>query len=80
MNCQKVHEELAFLFADAELDGDDLADFNHLLSRCPHCAQRTRFTTRFLTVIRIRSGRSRAPHELRTRIVAALSGDTADVR
>lgn len=78
MDCQKVHEELAFLFADCELDGDDLNDFNQHLARCPHCARRARFTTRFLSVIRIRSGRNRAPRELRTRIVAALTGDMGD--
>ena len=78
MDCQKVYEELAFLFADQQLDGAELDDFRRHLDSCPECARRTRLTARFLEVVRLRAGRNCAPRELRVRIAAALTGDTGD--
>lgn len=80
MDCQKVYEELAFLFADEELDAEQLAAFRRHLERCPECARTTRTTTRFLQILRLRTTRSAAPRSLRVRIAAALTGDTADTR
>ena len=80
MNCQKVYDELAFLFADEELDGDLLDDFQRHLDRCPRCARTIRTTTNLLAVVRTRVERSEAPSALRTRIMAALAGDTPDSR
>jgi mycothiol system anti-sigma-R factor len=71
MNCHRVRQ-VVFLYADNELDQTVLVSFRQHLDDCPACAREAEYTVRWLTLVRTRCCRSRAPESLRDRIQRAL--------
>ena len=72
MECKQVKEELVFLFVDNEMGREMLVAYKRHVSDCPHCAREADFARLFLTLLRRRTLRRRAPQGLRSKILARL--------
>ena len=80
MDCKKIREELVFLYLDREMEKDMLSSFLRHISECPHCAQCAQVQHHFLTILRIRVYRRRAPRRLRETILARLPHRRIEIR
>ncbi|MEM9557045.1 MAG: hypothetical protein AAGC60_22495 [Acidobacteriota bacterium] len=71
MKSKRVKEELVMIFGQDEERSLVIAMRRHVDS-CPHCHEKAEHTRRIVAMIRRRCERTRAPKELKTRIVAGL--------
>jgi mycothiol system anti-sigma-R factor len=73
MNCHQARR-IVFMFADNEMEETLLVSYREHLGRCTRCSHEAEYTVRWLTVVRQRCCRVRAPQSLRDRILQALQG------
>lgn len=71
VDCKEIREWV-FRYVDHEMEEEMVVAFRQHLSECPHCARTKRRTETFLTIVRKRALRQRAPGELRRKILAGL--------
>jgi len=71
MDCKRV-SQVIFLYVDNEMGEELHVAFEEHMSDCPHCAQRIEYTQRWLTLVKSRCLRVRAPESLRRRILTSL--------
>ena len=72
VDCNKICNELVFLWADNEMGEEMLLAFERHISRCPHCAKTTQHTKLFLTMVRKRCTRLPVPGDLKDKILARM--------
>ena len=73
MDCSRF-EEIVFLYSDNQLEQELVVLYRRHIELCPHCARKSVYTERLLTILRRRCHRATAPAELRERILAGLAG------
>jgi len=71
MDCRHARQVI-FLYVDNEMEEDLHVAFERHITVCPHCAQRIEYTQRWLTLVKRRCLRVRAPERLRQRILSSL--------
>ena len=71
MDCRRARQVI-FLYVDNEMEEDLHLAFERHMTVCPRCAQRIEYTRRWLTLVKRRCLRVRAPEGLRKRILISL--------
>lgn len=78
MDC-KGARQVIFLYVDNEMGEELHVAFERHMSICPHCARHIESTQKWLTLVRRRCLRVRAPEKLRQRILTSLRHRPFDV-
>lgn len=71
MDCKRV-SQVIFLYVDNEMDDELFVAFEQHMSVCPRCARQIEVTREWLTLVKRRCVRVRAPERLRHRILTSL--------
>ena len=71
MDC-KGARQVIFLYVDNEMGEQLHLAFEEHAAVCPHCARHIEHTRRWLTLVKVRCRRKRAPEHLRRKILASL--------